>query len=319
MNPSPLTLDAAEQAMHWQLELQAPDVTEQTRAQWLAWRQQDPLNEQAWQYSQRFFQRMHEVRDPAHQALVSATLLPTISRRRVIKNLALLLAAGSVAWTARDAGLLQPWTSDFSTSVGEQWRIDLADNSQIQLNTDTAVDVNYGPDQRQIHLLRGEILVLPNPLDSRPLWVKTAEGLIQVTGGRFSVRQREGFTQLGADQQPLAAQIPARNLSLQPGEIISFDPQTLLARRPQRAGELAWSRGMIVAEGLRLEDFLKELSRYRRGHLDCDPSVRELRVSGTYPLADTDRILVALQQTLKLDVQHFTRFWVTLKPRRAQV
>ena len=53
MNPSPLTLEAAEQAMHWQLELQAADVTEQTRAQWLAWRQQDPLNEQAWQHSQR--------------------------------------------------------------------------------------------------------------------------------------------------------------------------------------------------------------------------------------------------------------------------
>lgn len=319
MNPLPLTLEAAEQAMHWQLELQAADVTEQTRAQWLAWRQQDPLNEQAWQHSQRFFQRMHEVRDPAHQALVSATLLPALSRRRVLKNLALLLAAGSVAWTARDAGLLQPWTSDFSTTVGEQWRIDLADNTEIQLNTDTAIDVNYSPDQRLIHLLRGEILVVPNPLDARPLWVKTAEGLTHAAGGRFSVRQRNGFTQLGSDRQPLAAQIPSRSLSLSPGEIVSFDQQTLLARRPQRAGELAWGRGMIVAEGLRLEDFLNELSRYRRGHLDCDPSVRELRVSGTYPLADTDRILTALQQTLELDAQHFTRFWVTLKPRRAQV
>lgn len=319
MNSSPLTLEAAEQAMHWQLELQAPDVTEQTRAQWLAWRQQNPLNEQAWQHSQRFFQRMHEVRDPAHQALVSATLLPAMSRRRVMKNLALLLAAGSVAWTARDAGLLQPWTSDFSTPIGEQWRIDLADNTEIQLNTDTAVDVNYSPDRRQIHLLRGEILVVPNPLDARPLWVKTAEGLTQAAGGRFTVRQRDGFSQLGADQHGVMAQIPSGSLSLQPGEIISFDQQSLLARRFQRAGELAWSRGMIVAEGLRLEDFLSELSRYRRGHLACDPALRDLRVSGTYPLADTDRILAALQQTLKLDVQHFTRFWVTLKPRRAQV
>jgi transmembrane sensor len=44
--------------------------------------------------------------------------------------------------------------------------------------------------------------------------------------------------------------------------------------------------------------------------------VRGLRVSGTYPLADTDRILAALAQTLQLEVQHFTRFWVTLKPRQ---
>lgn len=314
-----LSLEAAEQAMHWQLELQAPDVSAQTRAECQRWREQDPAHELAWQHSQRFLQRMQDVRAPAHQALVSAALLPTLSRRQVVKHLAMLLAAGTTAWSLKDSELLQHWTSDYSTSVGEQRRIDLADHTQVQLNTDTAIDVQYTPERRQIHVLRGEILVAPNRADTRPLWVKTAEGLTHATGGRFSVRQRDGFTQLGADQQPLAAQIPARNLSLSPGEIISFDPQTLLARRSQRAGELAWSRGMIVAEDLRLEDFLNELSRYRRGHLDCDPSVRELRVSGTYPLADTDRILVALQQTLKLDVQHFTRYWVTLKPRRAQV
>ncbi len=316
IKPSPLSLDAAEQAMHWQLELQAPQVSEQTRAEWLAWRQQDPAHELAWQHSQRFFQRMQDVRAPAHQALVKAALLPALSRRRVIKNLALLLAAGSVAWTARDTPLVQHWTSDYSTGVGEQWRIDLADNTEVQLNTDTAIDVKYTDDTRQIHLLRGEILVLPNPADTRPLWVKTAEGLTRASANRFSLRQRGGFTQLGADQGVLSAQIPMGTISLQPGEIISFDANTLLARRAQRDGELAWSRGMLVAQGRRLEDFLHELSRYRRGHLACDPAVSELRVSGTFPLGDTDRILTTLGQTLKLDVEHFTRFWVTLKPRR---
>ena len=35
--------------------------------------------------------------------------------------------------------------------------------------------------------------------------------------------------------------------------------------------------------------------------------------------AVADLILAALAQTLKLDVQHFTRFWVTLKPRQGTV
>ena len=314
-----VSLEAAEQAMHWQLELQAPDVSEQTRADWQRWREEDPAHELAWQHSQRFFQRMQDVRAPAHQALVSAALLPALSRRQVVKHLAVLLAAGTTAWSVKDTELLQHWTSDYSTTVGERWRIDLADNTQVQLNTDTAIDVKYTPQLRQIHVLRGEILVDPNPTDTRPLWVKTAEGLTRAVSGRFSVRQRSGFTQLGADHGALSVQLPSRSLVLQAGELISFDAHALLARRPQRDGELAWSGGMIVAQGMRLEDFLDELSRYRRGRLGCDPAVRGLRVSGTYPLADTDRILAALAQTLKLDVQHFTRFWVTLKPRQGMV
>lgn len=311
-----LSLEAAEQAMHWQLELQAPDVSAQTRAECQRWREQDPAHELAWQHSQRFLQRMQDVRAPAHQALVSAALLPTLSRRQVVKHLAVLLATGATAWSLKDSELLQHWTSDYSTTVGERWRIDLADNTQVQLNTDSAIDVKYTHERRQIHLLRGEILVDPNPADNRPLWVQTAEGLTRAVSGRFSLRQRDGFTQLGADQGPLSVQIPSRSLVLQPGELISFDAHTVLARRPQRDGELAWRGGMIVAQGMRLEDFLEELSRYRRGRLACDPAVRGVRVSGTYPLADTDRILAALAQTLQLDVQHFTRFWVTLKPRQ---
>ena len=311
-----LSLEAAEQAMHWQLELQAPDVSEQTRAECQRWREQDPAHELAWQHSQRFLQRMQDVRAPAHQALVSAALLPTLSRRQVVKHLVVLLATGATAWSLKDSELLQHWTSDYSTTVGERWRIDLADNTQVQLNTDSAIDVKYTPERRQIHLLRGEILVDPNPADSRPLWVQTAEGLTRAVSGRFSLRQRDGFTQLGADQGALSVQIPSRSLVLQPGELISFDAHTVLARRPQRDGELAWRGGMIVAQGMRLEDFLEELSRYRRGRLACDPAVRGVRVSGTYPLADTDRILAALAQTLQLDVQHFTRFWVTLTPRQ---
>lgn len=314
-----VSLDAAEQAMHWQLELQAPDVSEQTRADWQRWREEDPAHELAWQHSQRFFQRMQDVRAPAHQALVSAALLPALSRRQVVKHLAVLLAAGTTAWSVKDTELLQHWTSDYSTTVGERWRIDLADNTQVQLNTDTAIDVKYTPQSRQIHVLRGEILVDPNPTETRPLWVKTAEGLTRAVSGRFSVRQRSGFTQLGADHGALSVQIPSRSLVLQGGELISFDAHTLLARRPQRDGELAWSRGMLVAQGMRLDDFLEELGRYRRGRLSCDPALSGLRVSGTFPLTDTDRILAALAHTLKLDVQHFTRFWVTLKPRQTLV
>ena len=64
-----------------------------------------------------------------------------------------------------------------------------------------------------------------------------------------------------------------------------------------------------------LGQFLDELARHRPGVLRCDPTVAELPLTGVFPLADTDRVLAALQQSLPVDVQRVTRYWVTVRPR----
>ena len=74
----------------------------------------------------------------------------------------------------------------------------------------------------------------------------------------------------------------------------------------------AWVDGMLVASGMRLADFLAELERHRPGRLRCDPGVAGLRVSGSYPLADTGRILDALAATLGLEIRFLSRYWVSL-------
>lgn len=64
-----------------------------------------------------------------------------------------------------------------------------------------------------------------------------------------------------------------------------------------------------------LGQFLDELGRHRRGVLRCDPAVAELPLTGVFPLADTDRVLAALQQSLPVEVYGVTRYWVTVRPR----
>ncbi|HNR11604.1 MAG TPA: hypothetical protein PKN72_10460 [Nitrosomonas europaea] len=77
----------------------------------------------------------------------------------------------------------------------------------------------------------------------------------------------------------------------------------------------AWTRGLLVAERMRLEDFLAELGRYRSGVLRCDPAVRDLIVSGVYSLDDTDQSLRLLAQALPVQVQTVTRWWTIVGPR----
>jgi len=77
----------------------------------------------------------------------------------------------------------------------------------------------------------------------------------------------------------------------------------------------AWADGMLVASHMRLADFLNELGRYRRGHLNCDPKIADMQISGSYPLADSERILDMLEIALPVKVQRFTRYWVTVERR----
>jgi len=76
----------------------------------------------------------------------------------------------------------------------------------------------------------------------------------------------------------------------------------------------AWARGQLVADEQRLGDFLAELGRYRPGLLRVDPRIAGLRLSGVFPLADTDRILDTLPSVLPVRLQWRTRYWVTVVP-----
>ena len=73
-----------------------------------------------------------------------------------------------------------------------------------------------------------------------------------------------------------------------------------------------------MAQNQPLGDFLRELSRYRAGLLRWEPALEQLRVTGSFQLGNTDRILTLLAATLPLQVQTRTRYWVTLVPRNRQ-
>lgn len=88
-----------------------------------------------------------------------------------------------------------------------------------------------------------------------------------------------------------------------------------MAAEPADANATAWMRGLLVAERMRLEDFLATLARHRRGFIDCEPAIRELIVSGVYSLDDTDQTLAALARALPVRIETLTRYWVKVRAR----
>ena len=305
----------AEQAVHWLLEMQQGTLNPRQQAAWQQWLNAHSEHQRAWEQIQRVNQRLRGVPSPLAHAALNA---PTSSNRRQALKLLLILGAGSAAaWSLRQQHILPPLTADYRSPVGQRRTVQLADGSQLQLNTGSAVDVHFDGQQRLVRLLEGEILLTARA-GQAPLHVLTGQGLLSSQAARLTVRQFNDHTQLAV----LAGQVevmPNRYnglaLRVDAAQQVNFTRKGWDTPRPTDANSGAWADGMLVAAHMRLEDFLNELGRYRRGQLQCDPHVANLLLSGSYPLDDSERILDLLEISLPVKVRRFTRYWVTVQAR----
>lgn len=331
---NPLTLpsgrvigrDTADAAADWLTLLMSGAAGEEQRRQWHRWRQAHADHEAAWQHIESVTGRMQSLGPgAAYTALSSHDARgrpPSAARRRATQLLLWgglasgggLLAARTAAWQAGMA--------DCRSATGEQRRFALKDGTQLLLNTGSAVNLRFDARARRIQLVAGEIMVATRhgpgvPADPRPLRVETAEGSIRSLGTRFTVRQHAERTSVAVLES--AVEIAARGAFgstrvLHAGEQTEFSRERVEA--PGLAGEQAqaWTRGQLLADGQRLDDFLAELERYRPGLLRVDPRIAGMRLSGVFLLADTDRILATLPRVLPVRVQWRTRYWATVVP-----
>ncbi|EIK68137.1 sigma factor regulatory protein FecR [Pseudomonas synxantha BG33R] len=305
----------AEQAVHWLLEMQQGALTPRQQAAWQQWLNAHSEHQRAWEQIQQVNQRLRGMPSPLAHAALNA---PRSSSRRQALKLLLILGAGSAAaWSLRQQHILPPLSADYRSPVGQRRTVQLADGSQLQLNTGSAVDVHFDGRQRLVRLLEGEILLTSRAGDT-PLRVLTGQGLLSSQAARLNVRQFNDLTQLAV----LAGQVEVMPnnysglpLSVDAARQVNFTRKGWDTPRATDANCGAWADGMLVAAHMRLEDFLNELGRYRRGQLNCDPQVANLLLSGSYPLDNSERILDLLEISLPVKVRRFTRYWVTVQAR----
>ncbi len=298
--------DVARAAAQWLALLESGAATERDHAALQRWRDSHPQHEQTWQRAQALRQRFSDL----PQALAMASLdRPQPGRRAVLKRALGIAALLPTAWLLSRQLPIQTWRADLHTATGERTRMALADGASVQLNTATAVDVD--PAQRRITLVEGELAL--NVPAATAMSVQTRYGELTVSQAEVCVRQLDTGCLVSVLKGSVRVRdLDGRTATLQGGQQAPLKSSGLGAWVAFDALQLGWRDGVLTAQNQALGDFLRELARYRPGVLRWDPRLETLRVTGSFRLDDTDRILDLLASSLGLHVQARTRYWVTL-------
>lgn len=225
----------------------------------------------------------------------------------------------------------------FETSVGEHSTVNLPDGTQIVLNTNSLVTVNYDSEHRLVTLERGEIHIDVAHDESRPLSVRAGEKVVQavgtafnlelyddnsleliVTAGKVRVADRASFdshleTKVDRGEgvnRVSQFRLSEKSLAVAKGEkIVLGSPRLATGLTPELASpikiaerdiqaSLSWRGGNLVFNGQSLEEAILEISRYTSVEFEFrDEDIKAVRIAGRFKAGDVNGLLGALNET----------------------
>jgi transmembrane sensor len=314
MRPDEAVIDEAAQ---WLALLQSGEAGMAERAAFEAWRVADPRHQQV---IEQMGGGLNLLRNPSLRSVPRSSLLHSLnapsSRRRFISgSLSVLGVALLAGLLARRYGWL-PEAGELSTGTGERRDFTLADGSALTLNARSRVVPLFDIQQRLLGLRSGELLVDVAKEPARPFVVETEHGRLRALGTKFLVQYNEDATRLVMlhSQVEVITAGGARQV-VQAGESLLFNSAGVLSLERSSGQESAWMQGRLEVRDRPLYEVIDSLRRYRRGILHLSPDVADLRLSGLYPLDDSDRTLQLLEHSLPIRVTWHNPYWVSVDAR----
>ena len=318
ISSKPVSARVLDAAIAWQLSLDSGDGSSVEREEFAKWHAADEEHARAWRQLGMLDQRFSVASGPARAALLQSREGIRRQVRKLGSGLASVVVVLGLALMVGDRYLpLDYWLADQRTATGEQRTLRLSDGTVVNLNTHSALDVRFDDKQRRIVLQEGEILIETGHNDARPFIVETREGRMRALGTRFLVKREDQGTRLSVIKSAVAAQphTPAQEQIVKEGQQVLIHNDGLGPLLALNADADAWTRGMLVVDNARLGDLIQELGRYRRGYLGVAPEIADLRITGSFPLHDTDLALSALLPTLPVRLEQHTPWWVTVQAK----
>ncbi len=332
--------DLVEEATTWFVRMRTEFVSDSDRRAFEAWLARDSAHAEAYAQAEALWGEIGEMPDPrpasdgtenpnhpnhANGAAVRLDAQTRPRRRRsrrwygaMAASLALAVAIG--LWSV---GGYDGLRADYVTAVGGTRTVTLADGSVVQLNTDTAIAVNFSQSHRRIELYRGEAFFTVAKDVNRPFDVVAGEGVSRAVGTAFGVLDVTQFVTVAVEEGVVrvsrldAAENDTAGVILQAGEAARYGRAgDIEVRRDDIGASTAWRKGKLVFADRSLRDVVEELDRYRPGTIVfLNADIAEARFTGVFNLRDTDKALAAIEGSLAIDVIRVTPYLTLLRAR----
>lgn len=342
---SELSQEALAQAADWFVDFRVGDADATTREEFHGWLRRSPQNVQAYLEIVRTYAELPVI-NPAGE--VDAEALITLARSD--DNVVALPRASASAGPSMPAALSQrshrklgwalaasllcavigalSWSQlrgdNYSTEIGEQRSITLADGSTIGLNARTRIRVTMTNDERLVQLLEGQALFKVAKDKTRPFIVRSDDIQVRAVGTQFDVYRRNSGTTVTVLEGRVAimsestgnastvdsgsaqprAEVGEAVLFLDAGEQTTVTPEHVpVPVHANVAAAVAWTDRLIVFDGSTLTQVVEEFNRYTMPRLVIhDKGLESLRISGVYSSSDPASLLRFLRAQEGIEV-----------------
>ena len=318
------------EAAVWTWRLDCGGLTEPERRELEAWLRQDFRHRRAlgelgrtWSALDRLAERAQDEKISASAPATGHHILQSQWHWARAAAAVLVVALGAALWLTQ-----RPRTQRLATAVGQQRQVTLADGSQITLNTNTLLTVDFTAEHRVVYLRRGEAHFDVTHDAAKPFLVHAGDALIRDLGTQFEVRlhpdhdvdvlvsegrvevQGSGVVPGEGPQERAGSSAPGPDTgwvrALSAGEQLQIAGPNLkmMTVSPRQIdAELAWRQGALVFQGEPLSQAIAEVGRYTHTRIVLTGSqVASLRISGRFRTDDVPGFLQALQEALPVRV-----------------
>jgi transmembrane sensor len=251
----------------------------------------------------------------AAQRRISRTQAPRVTRRHVLRT-GVTLAAASVAGIAI---YLRSGTT-YATEIGEQRDVSLEDGTRVRLDTDSEIRVSMNEERRHVQLRRGRAHFAVAADSTRPFQVLALDQLVTASRGEFDVSRDGVLVSVLPQAEPVqianenAAAGSSTSRTIMPGQLVVFAEDRLVREeQPEMQRASAWRFGRLELFKEPLAEAVAQMNRYtRRPIVILDPEIAQLRISGTYSVADAQAFATSISVLLPVAV-NLERDRITLR------
>jgi transmembrane sensor len=299
-----------QQASYWVTRLHSTDCTDAERYAFDGWLAKNEQHRIAYQQVLAFWQELAHIESHAGAELKAARAYlrdHRQARRKVsskraatVLSLLLVMSVSPLFWSWLN-------TQNYHTAKGEHSSIELSDGSQIELNTDTEVSVQYTDKGRNVKLHHGEALFTVIHNTEKPFTVTAANGVIKDIGTRFNVYQQTAKVSVTVleGEVSITTTNNATPFPIKPNQQLSYDTNGQLT--PITAVDIrtttAWQNKQLIFKAQPLSVVIEQLARYHNVSLQiADPHLQTLKVSGIFPSDDLHVALNTIANALPIKI-----------------